>query len=229
MSIPPKGLAPRPEPDWSGAAEVLIEGCAHLPTAEERVRWLERLCLSLGDTLYPAILRVLCLIGEHGDTAAQASVADTLVLALQTGRIPSGRHAAWGTTLTSSTGPTRTMGPIEYLCAWYAQPDGRGTLSAVAFDRAARSLLCLVSHSAQARRLYCAKLLNDAEDPMGGAWTRSSRQALRAMSQAWAAPETNPQRAAALAVDAFLLELKKSDSQRPFIASTSWAPPPPLR
>ncbi len=229
MSIPLQGLAPRPEPDWSGAAEVLIEGCAHLPTAEERVRWLERLCLSLGDALYPAILQVLCLIGEHGDAAAQTAVANTLMLALQTGRIPSGRHAAWGTTLTSSTGPTRTMGPIEYLCAWYAQPDGRGTLGAVAFDRAARSLLCLVSHSAQARRLYCAKLSNDADDPMGGAWTRNSRQALRAMAQAWAEPEANPQRAAAHAVDAFLLALKKTESQRTIAASTGWIPPPPLR
>ena len=87
-------LAPvlKPDPDWSGAAEVLIEGCVYLPTAEERVRWLERLCLSLGDALYPAFLQVLCRIGEHGDASAQKAVADTLVLALQTGRLPSGRH-----------------------------------------------------------------------------------------------------------------------------------------
>ncbi len=229
MSAPTQGLVPRSEPDWSGAAEALIEGCAHLPTAEERVRWLERLCLSLGDSLYPAILQVLCRIGEHGDAAAQTAVANTLALALQTGRLPSGRHAAWGTTLASSVGPTRTMGPIEYLCAWYTQPDGRGTLSATAFDRAARSLLCMVSHSTQARRLYCTKLLSDADDPMGGAWTRSSRQALRAMAQAWSTPESSPQRAAALAIDAFLLELKRTESQHTITTSTGWIPPPPVR
>ena len=79
MSSPAPTLVPRPDPDWSGAAEVLIEGCAHLPTPEERVRWLERLCLSLGDTLYPAFLQVLCRVGEHGDAAVLARQRGGLV------------------------------------------------------------------------------------------------------------------------------------------------------
>ena len=219
-------LAPvlKPDPDWSGAAEVLIEGCVYLPTAEERVRWLERLCLSLGDALYPAFLQVLCRIGEHGDASAQKAVADTLVLALQTGRLPSGRHTAWGATHGAAT---RAMGPIEYLCAWHAQPDGRGPLGATAFDRAARALLGLVSHSDTARRMYCAKLLADADDPLGGAWSRGTRPALAAMARTWGAG-ASPERAAADAVDAFLAELKRgsgSVSQ----AAAGWIPPPPLR
>ena len=181
MSSAAPPLVPKPDPDWSGAAEVLIEGCAHLPTPEERVRWLERLCLSLGDALYPAFLQVLCRVGEHGDAAAQKAVADTLVLALQTGRLPSGRHAAWGAAHGTAT---RAMGPIEYLCAWHAQPDGRGLLGATAFDRAARSVITLVSHSDMARRMYCAKLQADAQDPLGGAWSRGTRPALAAMAQA---------------------------------------------
>jgi len=84
----------RADPDWDNAAETLIEACAHLPSPEDRVRWLERLCLSLGDALYPAFLHVLCRIGEHGDADAQKAVADVLVPALQSGRLPSGRHAA---------------------------------------------------------------------------------------------------------------------------------------
>ena len=228
MSSPAPTLVPRPEPDWSGAAEVLIEGCAHLPTPEERVRWLERLCLSLGDALYPAFLQVLCRVGEHGDAAAQKAVADTLVLALQTGRLPSGRHAAWGATRgAGATGGTRAMGPIEYLCAWHAQPDGRGPLGATAFDRAARALLGLVSHSDTARRMYCAKLLADADDPLGGAWSRGTRPALAAMARTWGAG-ASPERAAADAVDAFLAELKRgsgSVSQ----AAAGWIPPPPPR
>ena len=209
MSSPAPVLRPRADPDWSGAAEVLIEGCAHLPTPEERVRWLERLCLSLGDALYPAFLQVLCRVGEHGDAAAQKAVADTLVLALQTGRLPSGRHAAWGATRgAGATGGTRAMGPIEYLCAWHAQPDGRGPLGATAFDRAARALLGLVSHSDTARRMYCAKLLADADDPLGGAGSRGTRPALAAMARTWGAG-ASPERAAADAVDAFLAELKR--------------------
>ncbi|MDO5626335.1 MAG: hypothetical protein Q4G71_16820 [Pseudomonadota bacterium] len=224
---PPAPLVPRAEPDWSGAAEVLIEGCAHLPTPEERVRWMERLCLSLGDALYPAFLQVLCRVGEHGDAPAQAAVADTLVLALQSGRLPSGRHAAWGAT-TLGAG-TRAMGPIEYLCAWHAQPDSRGPLGATAFDRAARAVLGLVSHSDAARRLYCVKLMGDAEDPLGGAWSRNTRQALQAMARTWAAG-AHPQRAAADAVDAFLAALKTHDEgSRVSQAISAWMTPPPLR
>ncbi len=224
-------LAPvlKPDPDWSGAAEVLIEGCVYLPTAEERVRWLERLCLSLGDALYPAFLQVLCRIGEHGDASAQKAVADTLVLALQTGRLPSGRHTAWGATHGAAT---RAMGPIEYLCAWHAQPDNRGLLGATAFDRAARAVLGLVSHSDTARRMYCAKLLADAEDPLGGAWSRGTRPALAAMARSWSAPAANttPQRAAADAVDAFLAELRRSGNGDGVAQVTSgWIPPAPLR
>ena len=229
MSSPAPTLVPRPDPDWSGAAEVLIEGCAHLPTPEERVRWLERLCLSLGDTLYPAFLQVLCRVGEHGDAAAQKAVADTLVLALQTGRLPSGRHTAWGATHGAAT---RAMGPIEYLCAWHAQPDNRGPLAATAFDRAARAVLGLVSHSDTARRMYCAKLLADAEDPLGGAWSRGTRPALAAMARSWSAPAANttPQRAAADAVDAFLAELRRSGNGDGVAQVTSgWIPPAPLR
>lgn len=224
MSNSPAALIPKADPDWSGAAEVLIEGCAHLPTPEERVRWLERLCLSLGDTLYPAFLQVLCRVGEHGDAAAQKAVADTLVLALQSGRLPSGRHAAWG----AAHGATRAMGPIEYLCAWHAQPDNRGPLGATAFDRAARAVLGLVSHSDAARRMYCAKLMGDAEDPLGGAWSRGTRQALQAMARTWAAG-AQPQRAAADAVDAFLAELKRDDVPRVSQVASGWIPPAPVR
>jgi hypothetical protein len=227
MSAPATPLVPRPDPDWSGAAEVLIEGCAHLPTPEERVRWLERLCLSLGDALYPAFLHVLCRIGEHGDAGAQKAVADALVLALQSGRLPSGRHAAWGAT---HGGATRAMGPVEYLCAWHAQPDSRGPLGAPAFDRAARAVLGLVSHSDAARRLYCAKLLNDAQDPLGGAWSRGTRQALQAMARAWGgAGVGSPQRVAADAVDAFLAALRQADGAGVAAVAAGWIPPAPPR
>lgn len=223
-------LVPKSEPDWLGAAEVLIEGCAHLHTPEERVRWLERLCLSLGDALYPAFLQVLCCVGEHGDAAAQKAVADTLVLALQTGRLPSGRHMAWGATHGAAT---RAMGPVEYLCAWHAQPGNRGLLSATAFDRAARAVLGLVSHSDTARRMYCAKLLADAEDPLGGAWSRGTRPALAAMARSWtAAGGASPQHIAAAAVDAFLAELRRGGGgggSSVAQAVGGWIPPAPLR
>ncbi|MCL1961424.1 MAG: hypothetical protein FWG56_06570 [Desulfovibrionaceae bacterium] len=225
MNDDPNARALRADPDWYSAAEALIEACVYLPTPEDRVRWLERLCLSLGDALYPAFLHVLCHIGEQGDPGAQKAVADVLVLALQSGRLPSGRHTAWGSVHGAAT---RTMGPIEYLCAWHAQPGSRGQLNATAFDRAARALLGLVSHSDSARRLYCAKLLADSEDPLDGAWSRSSRQALQAMARAWAAG-AQPQRAAEDAVNAFLAGLRQTEGRRAPIMATGGIPPMTLR
>lgn len=229
MAHPIPDLTLRDQPDWAGAAEVLIEGCAHLPSREDRVRWMERLCLSLGDALYPAFLQVLCRIGEHGNPQAQAAVADTLVLALQSGRLPSGRHAAWGAQWDASVRATRTMGPIEYLCAWFAQPDGRGTLGAVAFDWAARALVGLVSHSEAARRLYCAKLHSVADDPLDGAWTRSSRHALQAMAQSWSQADPEPYRAATQAVEAFMAASRHGEQSAPDATvgalAQGWIPP----
>lgn len=206
-------VALRPDADWMGACETLIAGCAHLPQEEERVRWLEQLCLSLGDELYPAFLKVLCLIGEHGDADAQRAVADTLVAALQSGRIPSGRYATWGTSL----GASRPVGPVEYLCAWYAQPDARGPLPVLAFDRAAKSLLGLIAHSDTARQLYCAKLRAEAEDAVGGSWSRATRDALLTLVQAW-----ENEREPARAVDAFVAGMNAGAAQP---AMAGWPAP----
>ena len=84
------------EPQWDAAAQLLVDGCAHAPDAAYRVDLLERLCLALGDQLYPAFLNVLCIVSERGTPAAQVAVADALVDALRSGRLPAGRRAAWG-------------------------------------------------------------------------------------------------------------------------------------
>ena len=189
----------RPDPDWHGAAAVLVEGCARLPDAEQRVRWLQGLALSLGDALYPAFLKVLWLVGEQADAAAQRAVADTLVQALASGRLPTGRHAAWGSAGGAAGRSSRAFGPLEYLCAWHAQPSS-DALPAPGFDRAARALLGLVAHSAAARQLYCAKLLADAEDPLDGGWSRAARDALKALAETWSRPGAHERDA----VDAFL-------------------------
>ncbi|MCF6211485.1 MAG: hypothetical protein L3J88_08175 [Gammaproteobacteria bacterium] len=177
-------------PDWHAAAQALIDGCAALDSSELRVRLMERLCTDLGENLYPAFLKILCAVGEFGDRNAQGIVAETLVHALSTGRLPSGKHAAWGATTVKtggSFGQTRSLGPIEYLCAWYAQPAGRSPLSASAFDHTARALLSLVSVNADAKTLYCAKLRADVDDPLEGALARPTRQALGELIRVWQA------------------------------------------
>jgi hypothetical protein len=82
-------------------------------------------------------------------------------------------------------GHERSLGPIEYLCAWHAQPSGRAPLPASAFDAALQPLLRLVDASPGAGALYRAKLRADAQDPLGGAWSRSARQGVLALVDAW--------------------------------------------
>jgi len=182
---------PLTEPRWVLAAQALVDGCIDLPHEEERVSLLIAVCDGLGDDLYPAFLRVLSLIGQHGDHAARTAVADALVHALRTGRLPSGRRNAWGADAASappmSYGHTRSLGPLEYVCAWHAQADPGRALTADQFHSAARSLMDLIASSDDARRLYCDKLLAEVDDPIAGALSRPTRHALRELALAWGA------------------------------------------
>ncbi|MCM5678275.1 hypothetical protein M8A51_01890 [Schlegelella sp. S2-27] len=181
----------RREPDWRAAAQSLVDGCASLDGVEPRVQLVERVCVRLGDELYPAFLKVMCLVGACGDAQARRLVAGALAHAVATGRLPSGRLAAWGSSGGLEQAPrTAGLGPIEFLCAWYERPAGPQLLSAAAFERAAGPLIELVSTDDTARSLYCAKLQADAEDPLiGGAWSRSGRTALAALARSWRAGE----------------------------------------
>jgi hypothetical protein len=179
------------EPRWAQAAQALVAGCIDLPNDEDRVALLARVCEGLGDELYPAFLRMLWTVGQYGDHAASAAVANALVHALRTGRLPSGRRSAWGAQAPAqpglSYGHTRSLGPLEYLCAWHVQAEPARAMSAAQFHAAARALMDLIATSDQARRLYCEKLLADVDDPIGGALTRQTRHALRELATAWAA------------------------------------------
>jgi hypothetical protein len=176
----------KPQPDWLAAAQALVDGLAALPEAQGRTELMETVCGGLGDALYPAFVNLLCHIERQGEPAVQALVADALVQALRSGRLPSGRLTAWGTAQPDAAfGHGRSLGPVEYLCAWHAQPSGREPLPATAFDAALQPLLRLVGTSTEARALYCAKLRADAQDPLGGSWSRSARQGVLALADAW--------------------------------------------
>lgn len=178
------------EPRWAHAAQALVDGCIDLPNDEDRVALLVAVCDGLGDELYPAFLKVLWHIGRHGDHAARAAVARALVHALRTGRLPSGRRGAWGASTAleaaSGYGRTRSLGPLEYLCAWHAQDESEPALTSRQFDAAARALMDLIAASREARLLYCEKLLADVDDPICGALARQTRDAIRALATAWA-------------------------------------------
>lgn len=181
-------LVLKENPDWHTAAQTLVSGCTSVKTQESRVQLLQNLCDKLGDNLYPAFLQILRDVSNHGTTEAKKLVADTLVHALVTGRLPAGRLSAWGSdTLKSNSafGQARSLGPIEYICNWYAQPSGRNALSAQAFSNAARSLLALITVDEKARKLYCNKLLADINDPLCGSMSSKTRNALLQMTTTW--------------------------------------------
>lgn len=175
------------DPHWTLAARALISGCVDLRHDDDLAALLEAVCRGLGDELYPAFLRVLAEVGRQGQHDARAAVARALVHALRTGRLPSGRRGAWGAAAGSGT-RSRSLGPLEYLCAWAGQGGGGDidTLASADFESAAQAVMTVVSASDSARLLYCEKLLADAADPLEGALSRSTRQAMAAMAQAWA-------------------------------------------
>lgn len=199
-------LVLRAAPDWAGAAQLLIDGCAHANGAGERVELLERLCEALGQHLYPAFLKVLCVVAEHGSEAAQAAVAQALVDALAQGRLPSGRRPAWG----AAQGGGQPLGPIEYLCAWQLQAEGPAAARQAAFSASMVRLLGLLAQSPMAREAYRGRLRMVAADPISGVLSRDTRAGLQALADGW--HDAGPQ-AAQQAVQAFLQSTHRAPAQ----------------
>lgn len=210
------------DPDWHSAAQDLISGLCALPEVELQIELLETVCVRLGDRLYPAFLQILHVIDEHADEQARSIMAKTLVDCLQTGRLPSGKLAAWGSssfTGDSAFGQSRRLGPIEFVCAWYAQPSSESPMSQQQFSIILESLLSLVASDHTAKQLYCYKLIADAEDPLGGSLSSQTRAGLIEMTNRWQATATGESNTPA--VEAFLSALQQESllnqiSNRPF-------------
>jgi hypothetical protein len=179
------------EPRWGAAARALISGCVDLPTLDAKVDLLDAVCRALGDELYPALLRVLGEVGRHGEHDARALVAQVLVHALLTGRLPSGRRAAWGASAAvPQLSRSRSFGPLEYLCAWAGESAGMSMSDQREFEQAVESIVSLIDADPHAKRLYCEKLAADADDPIEGSMSRGTRQAVRALASAWSGGAT---------------------------------------
>lgn len=192
--------------DWKAAAVELVNALHALDQDDSRVRLLESLCRRLGRDLYPAFLEILCAIEHGGDETARRLMARTLVSCLMSGRLPAGELPSWGSatvTADRSFGQVRQLGPIEFACAWYAQPNSLGALSQRQFTAVVTALLSLVTSDAEAEALYRRKLAHDSEDPLGGALSNRTRDGLRSLVDAWT---TSGPEAAAEAFHATLAE-----------------------
>lgn len=203
-------VALRQHPDWAAAAQLIIDGCAYIEGKHERVRLLERLCDALGPGLYPGLIGVLCTIGERGTPAAVSAVADTLVEALYSGRVPSGRRVSWGgVTTQASLRNAPSVGPIEYLCALYVDTASpQRSQNAATFEQLLRSLLRLFSQAGPARALYCERLRAVADDTLGGTLSRETRDGLRRLAAVWENSGTDLQ----APVEAFIGAVEGSES-----------------
>ena len=181
------------KPDWHAAAQTLVNSFYALEKPEDRIRLTEKLCDRLGGNLYPAFLQILLNVEQYADEDAKALVTSTLVFGLHTGRLPSGKLSAWGSSAppeANAFGQTRSLGPIEYICAWYAQPSDQSALDRAAFSTMATSLLRLAESDQAAKSLYCAKLTEDAQDPLSGSMSRQTRTAIGALATAWSNGES---------------------------------------
>ena len=197
----------RTDPDWQAAAQDLVSGLITLPAGEKRVELLESICRGLGNQLYPAFLQILYLVGSNARPRCQQIVAETLVDCLLSGRLPSGSLAAWGASSQSGDtafGQSRSLGPIEYLCSWYTQPNEQTPLEKGQFSRALQSLLDLVATDPKAQQLYARKLQGDALDALGGSWSSKARAGLGALAESWNSQDADSSQV----VDAFLSELQ---------------------
>ena len=209
-------------PDWHAAGQELINGLCAFEDPEEQIELLEAVCLKLGDSLYPAFLQILQVIGDQADESARALLSSTLVNCLQTGRLPAGKLSAGGSsqpTGASAFGQSRRLGPIEFVCAWYAQPSTESPMSQQQFSAILDNLLSLVASDINAKRMYAQKLVNDAEDPLGGSLSRKTRNGLVQMTERWLACEPDDDHQEC--VDAFLSALQQENilnqiNNRPF-------------
>lgn len=202
-------------PDWHSAAQDLINGLHTLDKAEDQIRLLENLCDKLGDDLYPAFLQILYALDQFADSQSKRLLATTLVECIRSGRLPSGRLSAWGSasnTGDSAFGQIRVLGPIEYVCAWYAQGGTTQPLSLQQFSEIMHSLLGMVATNDTAKSFYCQKLQGDIDDPMSGALSNSTRQGLQEMIELWQQSDSIKD-----CIDAFVSSLQ-SDSMLNTIA-----------
>lgn len=223
----PVGFQLSAHPAWVQAAQSLIDACTHLPPGAARTDFLEGACRALGPQLYPAFLEVLLLVGERGSPQAQAQVAEVLAEALASGKVPAAPRHGWGRAASMASWggaamAAHALGPLEYVCAAYLQPeDAHHGLSAPGLSELLLPLMRLLGRSPRALAAYAARLQQAAEDPIQSFWRRGSRQALSALAAQWRLAPDQPD----TAIDAFLRQARADDSAPGGLAALGAAPP----
>ena len=202
------------QPDWIAASHELINQLQQLNDLDLRVELLDSLCSRLGPDMYPAFLQLLFYVEHHSDANLKKELTDTLVYAMGTGRLPSGVLPAWGSTSSTTSNrysTSRALGPIEFLCAWYAQPTNLPRLHDATFDDALSTLLRLVDSNRAARKMYCYNLNMGSINDSIGMFSRATRTGITKLAKAWTANGCSDTLAAQ-----FIVDIKASHTVSPF-------------
>lgn len=192
------------QPDWNAASYELANQLQQLNDLNSRVELLDSLCNRLGPAMYPAFLQLLFYIEHHADADVQKRLTDTLAYAMSTGRLPSGTLPAWGSTSSTTSNryrPSHALGPIEFLCAWYAQPTSLPQLHDTTFDGALSALMRLVDSNRAAQKMYCYNLNMDAINHSIGMFSRATRKGITKLAKAWNANGSSDKLAAQFIAD----------------------------
>jgi hypothetical protein len=185
---------------WRESAARLVQALEHNPDEELCLAVLKQLNRRLGDHGYPGFIKLLLIVAECNNAAAQQRLADTLALGLRRGDTPSGVLTSWGATRFWSTrqplpsgrlpgnmlgvAPRRQLDPIEYLTVWFSQRTHRPYLGEGTYRSSLERLLDLFNRSADARLWYPMKIEADLAG-IEGAFTRQTRQRLGMLADAW--------------------------------------------
>lgn len=171
-------------------------------TADEELclATLKHLCRRFGDHGYPGFLKLLLIIAESGNTAAQRRLGDAMALGLRRGDAPCGVLTSWGGTRFWSTqqplhsgmlpgnmlgvAPRRQLDPLAYLTVWFSQRTHRPYLSEETYRECIARLIGLFNGSRTAREWYPLKIEADLTG-IEGAFTRQTRQRLAVLASAW--------------------------------------------
>ncbi len=192
------------QPDWIAASHELASQLQQLTDLDSRVDLLDSLCNRLGPDLYPAFLQLLFFIEQYADANVQKQLTDTLAYAMSTGRLPCGTLPAWGSTSSTTSkmySSSRALGPIEFLCAWYAQPTNLPQIHDAIFNDALSTLLRLIDSNQVARKMYCYNLNMDAINDSIGMFSSATRTGMTKLAKAWNANGCSDKLAAQFIVD----------------------------
>jgi hypothetical protein len=185
---------------WQQSARRLIAFLETTDDPERTLTVLNLLCRRFGDHGYPGFIKLLLIIGDSAAMLAKQRLSDAIALGLQRGNVPSGALTSWGATRfwasqqslhsgmlpgnSMGVAPRRQLDPLAYLTVWFCQRTHRPFLSESTYGRCVVILLDLFNCSRAAREVYPLKIAADLAG-IEGAFTRQTRQRLRALAESW--------------------------------------------